>query len=66
MELLYILQPQRGLVPKRVLGISHLFPSRRGGLRAQTSSAMFSIGDSMQGKDKDKGKGSGKGKDFGK
>ena len=64
MELLYILQPQRGLVPKRVLGISHLFPSRRGGLRAQTSSAMFLIGDSMQGNDK--GKGSGKGKDFGK
>ena len=64
MELLNILQPQRGLVLKRVFGISHLFLSRRGGLRAQTSSAIFSIGDSMQGKDK--GKGSAKGKDFGK
>ena len=29
MELLYILQPSRGLVPPRVLGRSHLFPSRR-------------------------------------
>ena len=39
-----------------------------GGLRAKTSSAMFSTGDSMQGKDKDKGngRGKGKGKVFGK
>ena len=54
------------MVPKRVLGTSHLFPSGRGGLRVQTFGAMFSIGDNMQGKDKDKDKGNGKGKVFGK
>ena len=66
MKLLYILQPPRGLVPPRVLGRSHLFPFGRGGLRAQTSNAMLSIVDNMQGKDKDKGKSKGKGKVFGK
>ena len=54
------------MVPPRVLGRSHLFPFGRGGLRAQTSNAMLSIVDNMQGKDKDKGKGKGKGKVFGK
>lgn len=62
MKLLYILQPPRGLVPPRVLERSHLFSFGRGGLKTQTSDAMFSIGDSMQDKDKDKGKGRGKGK----
>ena len=66
MELLYILQPPKGLVPPRVLGRSHSFPSKRGGLRAQTFGAIFSIRDSMHGKDKDKGNGRGKGKVFGK
>ena len=69
MELLCILQPLRGLVPLRVVRSSHLFLYRKGGgLRAKTSSAMFSTGDSMQGKDKDKGngRGKGKGKVFGK
>jgi len=68
MELLYILQPPRGLVPPRVLGRSHSFPSKRGGLRAQMFGAIFSIRDSMHGKDKDKGncRGKGKGKVFGK
>ena len=66
MELLYILQPSKGLVPPRVLGRSHSFPSKRGGLRAQTFGAIFSIRDSMHGKDKDKGNGRGKGKGKGK
>ena len=56
MELLYILQPPRGLVLPRVLGRSHLFSYGRYGLRAKTSGAMFSTRDSMQGKDKGKGK----------
>ena len=52
MEFLYILQPRRGLVPPRVVGSSHLFLYRRGGgIRAETSSAMFSTG---KGKGKDK------------
>ncbi|XP_075674947.1 uncharacterized protein LOC142644159 [Castanea sativa] len=64
--------PPRGWVPPRVVGSSHLFSYGREGLRAETSSAMFSIGDSVQGKDKDKdngnnrGKGKGKGKVFAK
>ena len=69
MELLCILQPLRGLVPPRVVRNSHPFLYRKGGgLRDDTSSAMFSTGDSMQGKDKDKGngRGKGKGKVFGK
>ena len=70
MELLYILQLPKELVPPRVLGRSHLFSYGRCGLRAKTSGAMFSTEDSMQGKDKDKGnnrgKGKGKGKVFGK
>ena len=60
------MQPPRGFVPPRVLGRSHLFSYGRGGLRVKTSGAMFSIGDSMQGKDKDKGNGRGKGKGKGK
>ena len=67
MELLCILQPPRGLVPSRVVESSHLFSyGRGGGLRAETSGTMFSIENSMQGKDKDKGNGRGKGKVFGK
>ena len=54
------------MFPTRVLRRNHLFLSRRGGLRAQTSGAIFLIRDSMHGKDKDKGKGKGKGKVFGK
>jgi len=57
MELLYILQPPKRLVPLRVLRRSHMFLYGRSGLRAETSSAMFSTWDSMQGKDKDKGNG---------
>ena len=49
------------MVPPRVVGSSHLFSyGRGGGLRAETSGVMFSIRDSMQGKDKDKGNGKGK------
>ena len=60
MEFLCILQSPRGLVPSRVVGSSHLFSyGRGGGLRAETSGAMFST---SRGKGKDKGKG----KDFGK
>ena len=66
MELLYILQRPKGLVPPRVLRRSHMFSFGRCGLRAQTFDAMLSIGDSMQGKGKDKGKDKGKGKIFGK
>ena len=60
-----------GLVPPRVVGSSHLFSYGKGGrLRAETSDAMFSMRDSMQGKDKDKdndrGRGKGKVKGFGK
>ena len=51
------------MVPPRVVGSSHLFSyGRGGGLRAETSGVLFSIRDSMQGKDKDKGNGKGKGK----
>ena len=51
------------MVPPRVVGSNHLFSyGRGGGLRAETSGVMFSIRDSMQGKDKDKGNGKGKGK----
>ena len=60
MEFLCILQPQRGLVPPRVVGSNHLLSyGRGGGLRTETSSAMFSTGT---------GRGRGKGKDkvFGK
>ena len=61
------MQPPRGLVPSRVVGSSHLFSyGRGGGLRAETSSTMFSTKNNMQGKDKDKGNGRGKGKVFGK
>ena len=42
----------KGLVPPMVVGSSHLFSYRRGGgIRAETSSAIFSIG---RGKGKDK------------
>ena len=58
MKFLCILQPRRGLVPPRVVGSSHLFSyGRRGGIRAETSSTMFSTG---------RGKGKGKDKVFGK
>ena len=63
------MQPPKELLPPRIVRSSHLFSYRKGGgLRAKTSSAMFSTGDSMQGKDKDKGngRGKGKGKVFGK
>ena len=43
-----------------------MFSYGRGGLRAETSGAMFSTRDSMQGKDKEKGNGRGKGKGKGK
>ena len=55
MEFLCILQPQRGLVPPRVIGSSHLFSYGRGGIRAETSGAMFSTG-TGKGKDKVFGK----------
>ena len=42
-ELLYILQPLRGFIPPRVIGRSHLISYGRGGLRAKTFGAMFSI-----------------------
>ena len=71
MELLCILQSIMGLVPPRVVGSNHLFSYGKGGrLRAEKSNAMFSMGDSIQGKDKDKdndrGRGKGKIKGFGK
>ena len=54
MELLYILQRPRRLVPSRVVRNSHLFSyGRGGGFRAETSGAMFSTGRG-KGKDKDK------------
>ena len=54
MELLRILQPPRGLVPLRIVRSSHLFSYRRGGgLRAETSGAIFLTG---RGKGKDQGK----------
>jgi len=40
------------LVPPRVLGKSYLFSYGRGGLRAEMFGAMFSTGNSMQGKDR--------------
>ena len=46
------MQPLRGFIPPRVIGRSHLISYGRDGLRAKTSGAMFSIGDSMQGKDR--------------
>ncbi|KAF3945333.1 hypothetical protein CMV_028280 [Castanea mollissima] len=47
---------RRGVVPPRIVESSHLFSYRRGGgLRVETSGAMFSIGKG-KGKDKDKGK----------
>ena len=46
------MQPQRGLVPPRIVGSSHLFSyGRGGGIKAGASSAMFSTG---RGKGKDK------------
>ena len=48
------MQPRRGLVPTRVVGSSHLFTYERGGgIKAETSGAMFLTG---RGKGKDKGK----------
>ena len=61
------MHPPKGLISSRVVRSSHLFSyGKECGLRDETSSAMFSTGDSMQGKDKDKGNGRGKGKVFGK
>ena len=48
------MQPQKGLVPPRVVRSSHLFSyGREGGLKAETFGAMFST---SRGKVKDKGK----------
>ena len=54
------MQPQKGLVPPRVVGNNHLLSyGRGGGLRAETFDAMFSTGTG-------RGKGKNKGKVFGK